>query len=183
MGSMIDFKRPDGSTCKGYVAEAGKGKPGIVVIQEWWGLNDQIKGVADRFAAIRGNFNQMLTWIERRTPPDAVLVGTFDPLYYLATGRHAVRLAYPDPFAIYYARQQRRDFPEAARLLAWFRQIGACWVVQEPMITEPGQITFYYDLIGALRAASDGGFEEVYRAGDGWFAIYRIRGCPAEPAR
>ena len=51
MGSMIDFKRPDGSTCKGYVAEAGKDKPGIVVIQEWWGLNDQIKGVADRFAA------------------------------------------------------------------------------------------------------------------------------------
>jgi carboxymethylenebutenolidase len=51
MGSMIDFKRPDGSTCRGYLAEAGKDKPGIVVIQEWWGLNDQIKGVADRFAA------------------------------------------------------------------------------------------------------------------------------------
>jgi hypothetical protein len=26
------------------------GAPGIVVIQEWWGLNDQIKGVADRLA-------------------------------------------------------------------------------------------------------------------------------------
>ena len=51
MGSMIDFKRPDGSTCKGYLAEAGKGKPGLVVIQEWRGLNDQIKRVADRFAA------------------------------------------------------------------------------------------------------------------------------------
>jgi carboxymethylenebutenolidase len=50
MGGMLDFKRPDGSTCKGYLAEAGQGKPGIVVIQEWWGLNDQIKGVADRFA-------------------------------------------------------------------------------------------------------------------------------------
>jgi len=50
MGSMIDFKRPDGGTCRGYMAEAGRGKPGIVVIQEWWGLNDQIKGVADRFA-------------------------------------------------------------------------------------------------------------------------------------
>src|SRR5262249_43154602 len=50
MGSMIDIKRPDGSSCKGYLAEAGQGKPGIVVIQEWWGLNDQIKGVADRFA-------------------------------------------------------------------------------------------------------------------------------------
>jgi carboxymethylenebutenolidase len=51
MGSMIDFTRPDGSTCKGYLAEAGKGKPGLVVLQEWWGLNDQIKRVADRFAA------------------------------------------------------------------------------------------------------------------------------------
>ena len=61
MGSMIDFKRPDGSTCKGYFAEAGPGKsggkPGIVVIQEWWGLNDQISGVADRFA--RAGYNAL----------------------------------------------------------------------------------------------------------------------------
>ena len=57
MGSMIDFKRPDGSTCKGYFAEAGKDKPGIVVIQEWWGLNDQICGVADRFA--RAGYNAL----------------------------------------------------------------------------------------------------------------------------
>lgn len=57
MGSMIDFKRPDGSTCRGYMAEAGRGKPGIVVIQEWWGLNDQICGIADRFA--RAGYNAL----------------------------------------------------------------------------------------------------------------------------
>lgn len=57
MGSMIDFKRPDGSTCKGYLAEAGQGKPAVVVIQEWWGLNDQIMGVADRFA--RAGYNAL----------------------------------------------------------------------------------------------------------------------------
>lgn len=57
MGSMIDFKRPDGSSCKGYMAEAGKGKPAIVVLQEWWGLNDQICGVADRFA--RAGYNAL----------------------------------------------------------------------------------------------------------------------------
>ena len=45
MGSMIDFKRPDGSSCKGYLSESGKGKPGIIVLQEWWGLNDQIKEI------------------------------------------------------------------------------------------------------------------------------------------
>lgn len=52
MGKMISFKRPDGQSVNGYLAEPAQGAnaPGIVVIQEWWGLNDQIKGVAERFA-------------------------------------------------------------------------------------------------------------------------------------
>jgi hypothetical protein len=57
MGQMIDFSRPDGRKTKGYFAQAGAGRPGIVVIQEWWGLNDQICGVADRFA--RAGYNAL----------------------------------------------------------------------------------------------------------------------------
>jgi carboxymethylenebutenolidase len=54
MGQMVTFKRPDGKECKGYFAtpSAGDKAPGVVVIQEWWGLNDQIKGVADRLAGL-----------------------------------------------------------------------------------------------------------------------------------
>ena len=50
MGENIIFKRPDGKESSGYysVPVAGQEVPGIVVIQEWWGLNDQIRGVADR---------------------------------------------------------------------------------------------------------------------------------------
>ena len=53
MGTMIEYKRPDGQSVNGYLAEPAVGTraPGIVVIQEWWGLNDQIKGVADTLAA------------------------------------------------------------------------------------------------------------------------------------
>jgi carboxymethylenebutenolidase len=53
MGQMVSFKRPDGQSVQGYLAEpaAGGRAPGLVVIQEWWGLNAQIKGVADRLAA------------------------------------------------------------------------------------------------------------------------------------
>jgi len=52
MGSKITFKRPDGKDGAGYLAKAGRGNaPGVVVIQEWWGLQDQIKGICDRFAA------------------------------------------------------------------------------------------------------------------------------------
>jgi carboxymethylenebutenolidase len=53
MGKTVAFQRPDGQSVEGYLAEPAKpaGAPGLVVIQEWWGLNDQIRGVADRFAA------------------------------------------------------------------------------------------------------------------------------------
>jgi carboxymethylenebutenolidase len=52
MGNMIEFKRPDGKTCAAYLATpaAGATAPGFVVIQEWWGLNDQMKKTADRLA-------------------------------------------------------------------------------------------------------------------------------------
>jgi carboxymethylenebutenolidase len=51
MGTNITFRRPDGKKAAGYLAKTGRAKaPGVVVIQEWWGLQDQIKGVCDRFA-------------------------------------------------------------------------------------------------------------------------------------
>ena len=52
MGEMMQFARPDGKSCPGYLAtpKAGASAPGFVVIQEWWGLNEQIKKTADRLA-------------------------------------------------------------------------------------------------------------------------------------
>jgi len=53
MGSMVSFQRPDGQTLNGYLALPAQPEaaPAVVVIQEWWGLNAQIRGVAERFAA------------------------------------------------------------------------------------------------------------------------------------
>jgi len=49
---MIEFKRPDGQVLKGYLAEPSEtsNAPGVVVIQEWWGLDEEVKSVADRLA-------------------------------------------------------------------------------------------------------------------------------------
>src|SRR5215217_6664646 len=51
MGEMVEFPFAGGNT-GGYLSipETGSG-PGVVVIQEWWGLVPHIKDVADRFAA------------------------------------------------------------------------------------------------------------------------------------
>lgn len=50
-GKMVDFPS-NGGTTHGYLATPASGKgPGVLVIQEWWGLVPHIKRVADRFAA------------------------------------------------------------------------------------------------------------------------------------
>ena len=48
MGEMVEFKS-NGGTCTGYLA--GTSGPGVIVIQEWWGLVPHITDIADRFAA------------------------------------------------------------------------------------------------------------------------------------
>lgn len=51
MGTRITIRRPDGKEAAGYLAKAAKANaPGVVVIQEWWGLQEQIKGICDRLA-------------------------------------------------------------------------------------------------------------------------------------
>lgn len=52
--TQVTFKRPDGQDCAGYLAEpkTGPASPALVVIQEWWGVNEQIKGVAQRYAQL-----------------------------------------------------------------------------------------------------------------------------------
>lgn len=48
----VEYPDTDGETLMGYLARPADGaaKAAIVVIQEWWGLNDHIKDVARRFA-------------------------------------------------------------------------------------------------------------------------------------
>lgn len=48
MCQMVEFKA-NGSTARGYLATGSEGG-GILVLQEWWGLVPQIKGVCDRLA-------------------------------------------------------------------------------------------------------------------------------------
>lgn len=45
---MVTFQS-NGGTCEGYLADGGG--PGVIVIQEWWGLVPHIRDVTDRFAA------------------------------------------------------------------------------------------------------------------------------------
>jgi carboxymethylenebutenolidase len=51
MAETIEF-RSNGSMASGYLAKPAAGSgPGVLVIQEWWGLDSGIKEMADRLAA------------------------------------------------------------------------------------------------------------------------------------
>ncbi len=50
-GRMVEFPA-NGTTTSGYLATPAAGKgPGVLVIQEWWGLVRHVTSVCDRFAA------------------------------------------------------------------------------------------------------------------------------------
>ena len=51
MGMMIEYPRTDGAPASAYLAEVTDPmSPGVVVIQEWWGLQGQVKSMCDRLA-------------------------------------------------------------------------------------------------------------------------------------
>lgn len=50
MGTTIDLGGDNGASGHLAIPEAGSG-PDVIVVQEWWGLNDQIRATADQLAA------------------------------------------------------------------------------------------------------------------------------------
>lgn len=48
-GQMVSFPS-NGEESAGYMALPGQPGPAVIVLQEFWGLNDDIKSIADRFA-------------------------------------------------------------------------------------------------------------------------------------
>jgi carboxymethylenebutenolidase len=50
-GRMIEFTVGE-KEAQGYIVGPSQGgvRPGLIVVHEWWGLNDHIKDIADRFA-------------------------------------------------------------------------------------------------------------------------------------
>lgn len=51
IGRMVTFGAGAGRA-EGFVARPGPGKPGVIVIQEWWGLVAHVRSLVQRFASL-----------------------------------------------------------------------------------------------------------------------------------
>ena len=57
-GNMVSFKTPDGKTGRAYFVKSSQTTDKVLfVFQEWWGLNDYIKQVADQYRNELGDVN------------------------------------------------------------------------------------------------------------------------------
>jgi hypothetical protein len=56
-------------------------------------------------------------WIEKNTPPNAIIAANLDPLVYLRTGRKSVRLFAADPYLLFYsAEKSTRPLGDVAKM-------------------------------------------------------------------
>ncbi|MBS1826847.1 MAG: glycosyltransferase family 39 protein [Acidobacteria bacterium] len=78
----------------------------------------------------------LLERIRRQTPPNAVLIGNLDPLYYLYTGRKAVRGFAAKPFPLFYSHQPEgggeNPIGGPSQLLQSIQASGATYWVDSP---------------------------------------------------
>ncbi len=120
-------------------------------------------------------FHRMLDWIDQNVPPDGILVGDYDPAYYLFTGRKAIRLS--TNVMVWYTNEDPLDIPRAGVLLESFQRLKACYIIRDPLIGGPEGI-YYHNLVEKLKAISDRPLSQLYENPTAEYAVYKQSGCP-----
>lgn len=74
---------------------------------------------------------QLLAWVREHVPADAILAGNIPPLYYLYTGRKAIRGFRADPYDLIYA-QKAEPLGKPEQIRATLQAEGASFWVRSP---------------------------------------------------
>ncbi len=122
---------------------------------------------------------RLASWLKQNTPADAVLVGNYDPVFYLYTGRRGVRGFVPEPYRLHYDPRPG-DWPVGTPAEMWqaIDRAHAAYLVSTPNLAfrEAGPLA---RLTGVL--AGSGRFRLVYQSRDARYRIYRIAGSVDSP--
>jgi hypothetical protein len=135
------------------------------------------KGIASPFRETT-TWNEtayLLTWLSKETPTDAVVSGNLDPMYYLFTGRKAVRAFATNPLLLYYNVRRQSENPLGTlddfrnRLVA----TKADYLVVTPAAVF-AEVPHFSHLISGLSQMCAGSIAPVARTADSTHVIYKI---------
>ena len=135
LGKMISFEAADGKPAGGYFIPAKKkSNRWLIVIQEWWGLNDNIKNEADKYYSDLGNMNVLAVDMY-----DGKVAATPDSAMKLMRGADMTRMVAIVKGAIAHAGKD-----DSIYSVGWC--FGGMWSLQTAMLAESkakGSVMFY----------------------------------------
>jgi hypothetical protein len=119
-------------------------------------------------------FEETFEWIRRSTPPQARLGTMFDPMYFLYTGRHAVRPWFHQPETYFYPYLAAKPFVGDPREVAnELRALGVDYLVLDPPAGY-AEGAAGMSMLQSVLDLPDVRRELVFRSSDGKHAVYRL---------
>lgn len=121
-------------------------------------------------------FEESFAWIREHTVPETVLATAYDPMYYLYTGRRAIRPALHRPATYFYPYGEGKpDVGSVAEIKPQLAKLDVGYLIIDPMDGyAEGQATI--KLLEDLVLTYGEQAEKVYASDDGKHRIYRIVG-------
>jgi hypothetical protein len=117
---------------------------------------------------------RLLNWISLEAPQDATLTGNLDPMYYLFTGRRAVRAFTTDPYLLYYDLGHRTSSPLGT--LDGFRNRLLAMKPDYVIVTatsRSGEAKYLNQLVFELSQRCSKGLSLVAGSVDSGYAVYK----------
>jgi len=118
--------------------------------------------------------SRQLNWIRDQTPPGAIVLANLDPLFYLYTGRKAVRGFQDDPYGIFYVPEPGgRPLGSLANFRMSIGKDRVTYIVRAPN-SAFGQAPYLDRLILELVRSEPEAIRLVAQGEDARFQIYRV---------
>ncbi|MGH7816753.1 MAG: hypothetical protein ACREOR_05140, partial [Candidatus Binatia bacterium] len=119
-------------------------------------------------------FEESFAWLRANARPDAVLATAYDPMYYLYTGRRAIRPARHRPATYFYPYGQANpDVGTVHEIKPQLEQLRVDYLVIDPLdgyAERKATLKLFGDLVEAFGPRA----EQVFTSADGKHRIYRI---------
>jgi carboxymethylenebutenolidase len=135
LGKMMSFDAADGKQANAYfIAAKKKSNKYLIVIQEWWGLNDNVKMEADKYYTDLGDVNVIAVDMY-----DGKVAATPDSAMKLMRGANMVRMTAIMQGAIKYAGSKASIYS-----VGWC--FGGMWSLQTAILAGPqakGSVMYY----------------------------------------
>jgi hypothetical protein len=117
---------------------------------------------------------RLLGWLRDHTPPDSVIAGNLDPMYFLYAGRKAVRAFETDAFLLYYGTQPGgRPIGTGETFARRLRALGVDFLVMTPNLGF-GEAPHFRLVVEELERACGGCLTVATGDPSRGYAVYRI---------